>query len=167
MVPCTPAGCLEILDHYGIPLEGAEAVVVGRSRLVGKPLVQLLVARHATVTTCHTRTRDLAAHCRRADILCVAAGRARKLVHLRADPTITVVVRAGWQWAAVEGTAELIGPDDPHPDVDDERLRVLLREVFTAAGGTHDDWEAYDTVMRDERRTAVLVTPTRVYSNPN
>ena len=79
MVPCTPAGCLEILDHYGIPLEGAEAVVVGRSRLVGKPLVQLLVARHATVTTCHTRTRDLAAHCRRADILCVAAGRARMI----------------------------------------------------------------------------------------
>jgi PPOX class probable F420-dependent enzyme len=96
----------------------------------------------------------------------VAAGRARKLVHLRADPTITVVVRAGWQWAAVEGTAELIGPDDPHPDVDDERLRVLLREVFTAAGGTHDDWEAYDRVMRKERRTVVLVTPTRVYSNP-
>jgi len=97
----------------------------------------------------------------------VAAGRARKLVHLRADPTITVVVRAGWQWAAVEGTAELIGPDDPHPDVDDEQLRVLLREVFTAAGGTHDDWETYDTVMREERRTAVVVTPTRVYSNPN
>jgi methylenetetrahydrofolate dehydrogenase (NADP+) / methenyltetrahydrofolate cyclohydrolase len=79
MVPCTPAGCLQILDHYGIPLEGAEAVVVGRSRLVGKPLVQLLVGRHATVTTCHTRTRDLAAHCRRADILCVAAGRARMI----------------------------------------------------------------------------------------
>ena len=79
MVPCTPAGCLEILDHYGIPLEGAEAVVVGRSRLVGKPLVQLLVARHATVTTCHTRTRDLAAHCRRADLLCVAAGRTRMI----------------------------------------------------------------------------------------
>ena len=96
----------------------------------------------------------------------VAAGRARKLAHLRADPTITVVVRAGWQWTAVEGTAELIGPDDPHPHVDDERLRVLLREVFTAAGGTHDDWETYDTVMRDERRTAVVVTPSRVYSNP-
>jgi PPOX class probable F420-dependent enzyme len=96
----------------------------------------------------------------------VAAGRARKLVHLRADPTIAVVVRAGWQWAAVEGAAELIGPDDPHPDVDDERLRVLLREVFTAAGGTHDDWETYDTVMREERRTAVVVSPTRVYSNP-
>jgi len=77
MVPCTPGGCLEILDHYGIPLEGAEAVVVGRSRLVGKPLAQLLLARNATVTMCHTRTRDLAAHCRRADILCVAAGRPR------------------------------------------------------------------------------------------
>ena len=77
MVPCTPGGCLEILDHYGIPLEGAEAVVVGRSRLVGKPLAQLLLARNATVTMCHTRTRDLGAHCRRADILCVAAGRPR------------------------------------------------------------------------------------------
>ena len=96
----------------------------------------------------------------------VAAGRARKLAHLRADPTITVVVRAGWQWVAVEGRAELIGPDDPHPDVNDERLRFLLREVFTAAGGTHDDWVTYDRVMREERRTAVLVTPTRVYSNP-
>ena len=75
-IPCTPAGCVEILDHYGIPIEGAEAVVIGRSRLVGKPLAQLLLGRNATVTMCHTRTRDLAAHCRRADILCVAAGRA-------------------------------------------------------------------------------------------
>ncbi len=76
-IPCTPAGCIEILDHYGIPIEGAEAVMVGRSRLVGKPLAQLLLARHATVTMCHTRTRDLAGHCRRADILCVAAGKPR------------------------------------------------------------------------------------------
>jgi methylenetetrahydrofolate dehydrogenase (NADP+)/methenyltetrahydrofolate cyclohydrolase len=75
LVPCTPAGCLEILDHYGADLKGAEAVVVGRSRLVGKPLAQLLLARHATVTICHTRTRDLASHSRRADVLCVAAGR--------------------------------------------------------------------------------------------
>ena len=77
VVPCTPAGCLEILDHYGCDLKGAEAVVIGRSRLVGKPLAQLLLARHATVTMCHTRTRDLAAHTRRADVLCVAAGRPR------------------------------------------------------------------------------------------
>jgi len=76
VVPCTPAGCVEILDHYGCELKGAEAVVIGRSRLVGKPLAQLLLARHATVTMCHTRTRDLAAHTRRADVLCVAAGRA-------------------------------------------------------------------------------------------
>lgn len=76
VVPCTPAGCLEVLDHYGAALVGAEAVVVGRSRLVGKPLAQLLLARHATVTMCHTRTRELAEHTRRADVLCVAAGRA-------------------------------------------------------------------------------------------
>jgi methylenetetrahydrofolate dehydrogenase (NADP+)/methenyltetrahydrofolate cyclohydrolase len=75
VLPCTPAGCMEILDHYGADLKGAGAVVVGRSRLVGKPLAQLLLARHATVTVCHTRTRDLAEHTRRADVLCVAAGR--------------------------------------------------------------------------------------------
>jgi PPOX class probable F420-dependent enzyme len=97
----------------------------------------------------------------------VAAGGTRKLAHLRADPTASVVVRAGWQWCAAEGRAELIGPDDPHPEVDEERLRLLLREVFSAAGGTHDDWDAYDRAMRDERRTAVLVAPTRVYSNPS
>jgi PPOX class probable F420-dependent enzyme len=96
----------------------------------------------------------------------VAAGGTRKLVHLRADPTIAVVARAGWRWATVEGRARLIGPDDPHPEFDGERLRLLLRQIFSAAGGSHDDWEAYDRVMREERRTAVLVTPSRVYGNP-
>lgn len=96
----------------------------------------------------------------------VAIGGSRKLEHLRADPRTTVTARSGWQWATVEGTAQLIGPDDPHPDVDDERLRVMLREIFTAAGGTHDDWDTYDRVMREERRTAVLISPTRVYTNP-
>ena len=95
----------------------------------------------------------------------VAAGRARKLSNLRENPTVTVVVRAGWQWASVDGTAELIGPDDLHDDVDAERLRLLLREIFTAAGGTHDDWDAYDQVMADERRVAVLIEPARVYGN--
>jgi methylenetetrahydrofolate dehydrogenase (NADP+)/methenyltetrahydrofolate cyclohydrolase len=75
VLPCTPAGVLEILDHYGVELKGAEAVVVGRSRIVGKPLVHLLLGRHATVTICHTRTRELAAHTRRAEILAVATGR--------------------------------------------------------------------------------------------
>jgi PPOX class probable F420-dependent enzyme len=95
----------------------------------------------------------------------VAIGGARKLANLRADPRTTVVARAGWRWSTVEGSAQLIGPDDPHPDVDAERLRILLRDIFTAAGGTHDDWDTYDRVMREERRTAVLITPTRAYPN--
>jgi PPOX class probable F420-dependent enzyme len=93
----------------------------------------------------------------------VSQGGARRLGYLRARPRVTVVLRAGWQWAAAEGTAQLCGPDDPLPGVDAERLRVLLREIFTSAGGTHDDWDAYDAVMAAERRTAVLVTPDRVY----
>jgi len=76
-----------------------------------------------------------------------------------------VVLRSGWQWAAAEGPVQLCGPDDPLPGVDAERLRLLLREIFTTAGGTHDDWDAYDAAMAAERRTAVLVTPDRVYSN--
>ena len=75
--PCTPAGVMELLDRHDVDLEGAEAVVVGRSDLVGKPLAQLLLARHATVTICHSRTRDLAAVCRRADLLVAAVGRPR------------------------------------------------------------------------------------------
>ncbi len=90
-VPCTPAGCLEILDHYGAKLEGAEAVVIGRSRLVGKPLAQLLLARHATVTMCHTRTRDLPGHARNADILCVAAGRPRMVTGDMVKPGAWVI----------------------------------------------------------------------------
>jgi PPOX class probable F420-dependent enzyme len=96
----------------------------------------------------------------------VAVGGARKLQNLRADPRATIVVRAGWQWAAVEGRAEIIGPDDPHPDVDRQALRTLLRDIFKAAGGTHDDWDTYDRVMAEERRAAVLLIPRRVYTNP-
>jgi len=73
--PCTPLGVMELLDRHDVPLEGAEAVVVGRSDLVGKPLAQLLLARHATVTICHSRTRDLPEVCRRADVLVAAVGR--------------------------------------------------------------------------------------------
>jgi PPOX class probable F420-dependent enzyme len=96
----------------------------------------------------------------------VVRGGTRKLDNLRARPRATVVIRAGWEWAAAEGTTELMGPDDPVPGIDAERLRLLLREIFTAAGGTHDDWATYDQVMAKERRAAVLLTPDRVYSNP-
>jgi PPOX class probable F420-dependent enzyme len=92
----------------------------------------------------------------------VSRGGAHRLANLRARPRASVAIRAGWQWAAVEGPAELAGPDDPMPGVDAERLRLLLREIFTAAGGTHDDFAAYDQVMASERRVAVLVSPARV-----
>lgn len=96
----------------------------------------------------------------------VTAGGARKLTLLRTDPSIAVTIRAGWQWVTVEGTAELFGPEDPRPDVDDEEIRLLLRSIFSAAGGTHEDWDGYDRTMREEHRTAVLVAAEHVYSNP-
>jgi len=75
LVPCTPSGCMRLLDEAGVALEGADAVVVGRSTIVGKPMAHLLLARHATVTMCHSRTRDLRAVVGRADVLIAAAGR--------------------------------------------------------------------------------------------
>jgi PPOX class probable F420-dependent enzyme len=88
-----------------------------------------------------------------------------KLVNLRVRPQLAVTFRSGWQWATVEGRAELVGPDDAHREIDSERLRLLLREIFTAAGGTHDNWAEYDRVMAEQRRSAVLVRPTRVYGS--
>jgi len=75
LVPCTPAGVMELLAHARVELEGARAVVIGRSQLVGKPVAQLLLASDATVTQCHSRTRDLAAVCRGAEVLVAAVGR--------------------------------------------------------------------------------------------
>lgn len=96
----------------------------------------------------------------------VVRGGTRKLANWRARPYANVVIRSGWQWAAAEGRVDLIGPDDPAPGFDADRLRLLLREIFTAAGGTHEDFDTYDRVMREERRTAVFVHPDRVYANP-
>ena len=96
----------------------------------------------------------------------VVRGGTRKLAYWRQRPYANVVIRSGWQWAAAEGRVDLIGPDDPDPGIDAERLRLLLREIFTAAGGTHEDFDTFDAVMRDERRTAVFVHPGRVYANP-
>ena len=88
-----------------------------------------------------------------------------KLANLRRRPRATVVFRAGWRWAAVEGSCDLIGPDDPSPRLQSPDLPSLLRDVFRAAGGTHSDWDDYDRVMREERRAAVFVHPDRIYSN--
>jgi PPOX class probable F420-dependent enzyme len=93
----------------------------------------------------------------------VARGDSLKLRLLRRRPRATVTVRSGWQWVAVEGPVELAGPDDPHPSFAPEEIPRLLRDVFSAAGGTHDDWEGYDRVMAEERRTAVLIRPERIY----
>lgn len=106
-------------------------------------------------------------HPRRAEDIAafVARGGAVKLRHLRRDARITLVARSGWLWVAVEGRAEIIGPDDAAPGFDPQELPTLLRDVFRAAGGTHDDWAEYDRAMVDDRRAAVLVSPERIYSN--
>jgi PPOX class probable F420-dependent enzyme len=89
-----------------------------------------------------------------------------KLANLRARPQIACSFRRGWQWATVEGVAEIAGPDDPQDWLAGAgALRLLLRDVFTAAGGTHEDWDAYDRTMAEQRRAAVLIRPNRVYSN--
>ena len=91
LLPCTPAGILELLDREQIPIQGRDAVVVGRSEIVGKPVAMLLLHRHATVTICHSRTADLAAHCRRADILVAAVGRAKLITGEMVKPGAAVI----------------------------------------------------------------------------
>ncbi len=89
--PCTPAGIMELLRRYNIPVKGANAVVVGRSDIVGKPMAMLLLHEHATVTICHSRTRDLAGVCRQADILVAAIGRPAFLTAEFIKPGATVI----------------------------------------------------------------------------
>jgi len=91
MVPCTPLGVMRMLDKYGIDLKGKEAVVIGRSTIVGKPQFLLLLEKHATVTVCHSRTADLKAHCQRADVLVVAAGRANMVTGDMVKPGAVVI----------------------------------------------------------------------------
>jgi hypothetical protein len=93
----------------------------------------------------------------------VAAGSARKLALLRVRPWMSVTFRVGWDWISADGPVDLVGPDDPLAGVDD--VAALLRSVFVSAGGTHDDWDEYDRVMAEERRTVVLVRPARFLAN--
>ena len=96
----------------------------------------------------------------------VSVGGVVKLRNLRARPYASVVFRAGWEWVAAEGPAELAGPDDELTGMDGDGLRLLLRAIFSAAGGTHEDFDEYDRVMATERRTAVLVRPARIMGTP-
>ncbi len=95
----------------------------------------------------------------------VARGGAAKLAHLRSRPYSNVVFRASWEWVSIEGVTTIIGPDDPSPAVDPAAIPQLLRDVFSAAGGTHEDWDEYDRVMLEDRRATVLVSLDRITSN--
>lgn len=97
----------------------------------------------------------------------VARGHVRKLDNIRARPDVTIVWRIGWEWVAVDGRAELVGPNDSIDDLTPEDLPLLLRSVYAAAvGGTEDQWASLDDEMAREGHTAVLIEPTRLYSNP-
>lgn len=124
MVPCTPAGVIELIDHAGAELTGAEAVIVGRSKLVGRPLISLLLDRNATVTTCHSRTRDLPLVCRRADVLIAAVG-VPKLVGADYVKPGAVVIDVG-----INRTEEgLVG------DVDFKAVSQVARAITPVPGG--------------------------------
>jgi methylenetetrahydrofolate dehydrogenase (NADP+)/methenyltetrahydrofolate cyclohydrolase len=133
-LPCTPAGIQELLVRSGTNLDGAEVVVVGRSNIVGKPIAMLLAQKgpgaNATVTLCHTRTRDLAAHTRRADVLIVAAGRPKAITAEMVKPG-AVVIDVGVNRVGVtdSGKAKLCG------DVDFEAVREVAAKLTPVPGG--------------------------------
>ncbi len=139
--PCTPAGVMTLLDEYDVPLSGAEAVVVGRSVLVGKPMAQLLLGRNATVTVCHSRTRDLAEVCRRADVLVVAAGIPGLVGGDAVKPGATVIdvgIHRGENGlhgdVEFEAAAEVAGAITPVPGgVGPMTIAMLLANTLAAA----------------------------------
>jgi methylenetetrahydrofolate dehydrogenase (NADP+)/methenyltetrahydrofolate cyclohydrolase len=139
--PCTPAGVIELLRRYEVALEGAEAVIVGRSDLVGKPVGALLLAENATVTTCHSRTRELDQVCARADILIAAVGRPEMVKGTWVKPGATVIdvginrTEAGLvgdvEFASAAGVAGLITPVPG--GVGPMTIAMLLRNTVEAA----------------------------------
>jgi methylenetetrahydrofolate dehydrogenase (NADP+)/methenyltetrahydrofolate cyclohydrolase len=137
--PCTPAGIITLLKHAGIPIEGANAVVVGRSNLVGKPTALLLLRLNATVTLCHTRTRDLASHSRGADILVVAAGKTNLISRDMVKPG-AAVIDVGTNWVDGKqvgdlgpGVGEVAGWLTPNPGgVGPMTRAMLIKNTFEA-----------------------------------
>ena len=140
-VPATPAGGLEMLKRYEVPLEGQNAVVVGRSTIVGKPMALLLLRENATVTVCHSRTKDLAAVCRQADILCAAVGRAKMIKKDWLKPGAVVIdfgvnFEDGKMCGDVDydGAAEVAGMITPVPGGTGPITNMMLiRNVLEAA----------------------------------
>jgi len=137
--PCTPSGIIELLDRGGVHIEGANAVVVGRSNIVGKPTALLLIKRNATVTVCHTRTQDLAAHTREADILVAAAGRPNLITKDMVKPGAAVVDvsanrgETGQVGDLAPGVDEVAGWLTPNPGgVGPMTRAMLVRNTFEA-----------------------------------
>lgn len=130
-VPCTPAGIIELLDDEQIEIRGARACVVGRSQIVGRPMAQLLLQRDATVTICHSRTRDLAAVTREADLLIVAIGRAGMIGREHIKPGATVVDVGMNKVTDADQVRDLFGPDA------DQRLSVVSKRGYTLVGDVH------------------------------
>jgi methylenetetrahydrofolate dehydrogenase (NADP+)/methenyltetrahydrofolate cyclohydrolase len=140
LLPATPAGIMELLAEYDVPLQGARAVVVGRSNIVGKPVSLLLLQQHATVTICHSRTRDLGAVTREADVLVAALGRARALTADMVKPGATVIdvginrVDGRLVGDVAEDVAEVAGLLTPVPGgVGPMTIAALLRNTVKAA----------------------------------
>ena len=124
--PCTPSACMEILDHYGIDCTGKKAVVIGRSLVVGKPAAMMLIKKNATVTVCHTRTKDMPAVCREADILIVAAGKAGVVGEEYVRPG-QIVIDVGINWS--EEQQKLCG------DVDFDAVEPIVEAITPVPGG--------------------------------
>jgi methylenetetrahydrofolate dehydrogenase (NADP+)/methenyltetrahydrofolate cyclohydrolase len=140
LLPATPAGIMEILDEYEVPLQGARAVVVGRSNIVGKPVSLLLLQRHATVTICHSRTRDLPALTREADVLVAAVGKAAAITNEMVKPGACVIdvginrVESGLVGDVAPDVAEVAGLLTPVPGgVGPMTIAALLRNTLRAA----------------------------------
>jgi len=130
-VPCTPAGIIELLDDSGIEIRGARACVVGRSQIVGRPMAQLLLQRDATVTICHSRTRDLASVTREADLLIVAIGRTGMIRGEHIKPGATVVDVGMNKVTEPDEVKALFGHDA------EKRLQVLSKRGYTLVGDVH------------------------------
>jgi methylenetetrahydrofolate dehydrogenase (NADP+)/methenyltetrahydrofolate cyclohydrolase len=129
LAPCTPMGIMEMLQREGVSIKGAEAVVVGRSNIVGKPMAMLLLHQHATVTLCHSRTKDLAGVCRRADILIAAVGRTA-LVTKEFVKEGAVIVDVGMNRVETfEQVVDLFGEDSPRIGVFNKRGSTLVGDV--------------------------------------